>query len=348
MACRILPSEHFPAKRGLSDRLRSAGSLTAVSALIVSLAGCSNYERPRRPAWRTQAEHACLARGLVRASFHVQPAPEIDGPSICGLTRPFKVSALQDGAVTLGATSTLDCSMIAALDDWMGTIVQPAARARFGEPVVELRPMGAYSCRPMNNQPGARFSEHAFGNALDVGGFRLAGGREISVVRDWARGDEAARAFLQDVHAGACGTFTTVLGPGSDMFHYNHIHVDLAMHGATSTGPRRICKPRPQQSPPPQGPNDGLPEAPDIEDEIEIAQAGRPPIDRPAAIRPGPGPAPVASVPAPVANPVSRPRAFAFAPTPPAPVGVATLRAPRGTPEGKPADWDLPPSPAQR
>ncbi len=323
MACRILP-------------------FAAVATLIVALVGCSNYQRPQRPAWRTQAENACLAQGQVRASIQVQPAQEIDGPSICGLTRPFKVSALQDGAVTLSSTSTLDCPMIAALDAWLSTIVQPAAQARFGVPVAEVRSMGAYSCRPMNNQPGARFSEHSFGNALDVGGFRLADGREISIVRDWTRGDEASRAFLRDIHSGACGSFTTVLGPGSDMFHYNHIHLDLAMHGATSTGPRRICKPRPQQTPFPQGPHDGLPEAPEIEDEIEIAQAGRPPIERPAAIRAGPGSPPVASVPTPMVTPVPRPRAYnAFAPIPPAPIGVATLRAPRPTPAGGPPDWDL-------
>jgi hypothetical protein len=322
MACRILP-------------------FAVAAALIVALAGCSNQERPQRPAWRTQAENACLARGLIRSSAFIQPAQAIDGPGICGLTRPFKVSALQDGAVTLGTTATLDCSMTAALDDWVSTAVQPAARARFGVPIAEIHSMGAYSCRSMNNQPGARLSEHAFGNALDIGGFRLADGRDISIMRDWTRGDEGVRAFLQDIHAGACGSFTTVLGPGSDMFHYNHIHLDLAMHGNTSMGPRRVCKPRPQQTPVPQGPRDGLPEAPEIEDEIEIAQA-RQRGDRPASIHAGPGPAPVAAVPAAVVAPLPKPRAVsAFAPIPAAPVGVATLRAPRDFPEGKPSDWDL-------
>lgn len=330
MACRILP-------------------FAAIAALIVALAGCSNYERPRRPAWRTQAEQACLAQGLVRASAYVQPASEIDGPGICGLTRPFKVVALQGGTVGLNATSTLDCSMIAALDSWLGAVVQPAARARFGEPVAEIHSMGAYSCRPMNNQAGARLSEHAFGNALDIGGFRLADGREISIQRDWTRGDEGTRAFLQDIHSGACDLFTTVLAPGSNMFHYNHVHLDLAMHGNTSSGPRRICKPSPHLGPAPRGPNDGLPDAPEIEDDIEIAQA-RTRTDRTAAtVRVGPGPAPVASLPPAAVMPVPRPRSFsAFAPTPPAPIGVATLRGPRGAPEGRPLDWDLPPPVLQR
>lgn len=323
----------------------------AVAALIVSLAGCSNYERPRRPAWRTQAENACLAQGLVRASYHMQPAQEIDGPGICGLTRPFKVTAFHDGAVTLNSTATLDCPMIAALDTWLRTVVQPAARARFGEPIAEIRTMGAYACRPMNNQAGSRLSEHSFGNALDIGGFRLAEGREISIVRDWTRGDDPTRAFLQDIHAGACETFTTVLAPGSNMFHYNHIHVDLAMHGNSATGPRRICKPRPEQAPSPQGPRDGLPDAPEIEDEIDIALA-RPRSERAPSIQAGPGAGPVAALPAAVATPVPRPRMLnAFAPTPPtppAPIGIATLRASRGPAEGRPTERGLPAPIAQR
>ncbi|MGB6493903.1 MAG: extensin family protein, partial [Methylocella sp.] len=128
-------------------------------ALLLALVGCSNYERPRRPAWRGAAEAACLAQKLIHVSAYVQPAREIDGPGICGLTRPFKVSALLDGAVRFNSVYTLDCPMIAALNAWLGEIVQPAARARFGQPVAEIDSMGAYSCRTMNNQPGGRISE---------------------------------------------------------------------------------------------------------------------------------------------------------------------------------------------
>src|SRR5271157_3559289 len=248
---------------------------------LAALAGCSKFERAQRPAWRTNAENACLARGRVAFSAYVQPAAhEIDGPSICGLTRPLKVTALQGGAVQFNATQTLDCSMVAELDAWLTEVVQPAAQARFGLPVAEIDSMCSYNCRGMNNQIGARLSEHSFGNALDVGGFRLADGRIITLVHDWTRGDPQTQAFLRDVHSGACGHFATVLSPGSNMFHYNHIHLDLAMHGMTSTGPRRICKPAPQMTEPPslrEGPRkDALPDAPDIDDDLDIAQVGTP------------------------------------------------------------------------
>ncbi len=47
-------------------------------------------------------------------------------------------------------------------------------------------------------QPFGASSEHAFGNALDIAGFRLAGGDEVSVVRGWWKGSPRERAFLQD------------------------------------------------------------------------------------------------------------------------------------------------------
>ena len=143
-----------------------------------ALAGCSKFERAERPAWRTRAENACISERKVAFSAYVQPAAhEIDGPSICGLTQPLKVTALQGGAVQFNSTQTLDCSMVAELDAWLADVVQPAAQARFGQPVAQIDSMGSYNCRGMNNQIGARLSEHSFGNALDVGGFRLADGR---------------------------------------------------------------------------------------------------------------------------------------------------------------------------
>ena len=226
-------------------------SLSLSLALAALLAGCSGPWKPQRPAWRTHAENACLAQKRVQPSEWIALANEVEGPGVCGLTKPFRVTALQGGAVTFNATATLDCPMVAELDAWLADVVQPAAQTRFGQRVAQINSMGSYACRGMNNQRGAQLSEHSFGNALDIGGFVLADGREITLVRDWWRGDEQARAFLMDVHRGSCGHFSTVLSPGSNAFHYNHIHVDLAQHGRSG---RSICKPEPQDTAPPPEP----------------------------------------------------------------------------------------------
>jgi hypothetical protein len=238
-----------------------------------SLAGCGFFGRPERPAWRTQAENACFARNLVALSNTIVAYHEIDGPGICGMTRPLKVYALDDGKVSVDKVLTIDCPMIPQLEAWLRDIVQPDAEARFGQKVATVNVFGAYSCRSIDNEPGARLSEHAFGNAVDVAGFTLADGRSIQFVRDWKSVGTQEAAFLHESHAGACRYFNTVLGPGSDVFHYNHIHLDLASHGATDTGPRRICRPTPEPGlPPPPAAPDGLPPAPDIEEPLDIAR----------------------------------------------------------------------------
>jgi hypothetical protein len=104
--------------------------------------------------------------------------------------------------------------------------------------VVEIKQISAYSCRGMVGAGSSGISEHAFGNALDIAGFTLADGRKISVQHGW-RGTPEEQGFLHDVQLYACETFTTVLAPGYNAAHYNHIHVDL-MRRASG---RRPCRP---------------------------------------------------------------------------------------------------------
>ena len=294
---------------------------------LLSLAGCGWIERAQRPAWRTQAENVCLASGRVKFSESIQPRPEIDGPGACGMTHPLKVSALKDGALPFDKSVVMDCSMIPALEAWIDNSVQPAAMARFGSPVATLEVFGAYSCRSVDNLSGAPLSEHAFGNAVDVSGFKLADGREISIVRDWKRDNTQESAFLHEAHAAACQEFTTVLGPGADVFHYNHFHLDLAMHGSTNTGPRRYCRPAPAPNllPPPRAP-DGLPPAPDIEEPMDVSRAKpfpAPPQGQPRFAQApidlhgfsGAAPPPVGTYQAPTYAPVLPPEAIDRNPT---------------------------------
>ena len=314
--------------------LRRILPFAAFAAVLLLLAGCSDFGRARRPAWRTEAENACIAQRLIQPSAYIEPEREINGPGICGLTRPFRVTALLDGSVTFNSAYTLDCPMIAELNNWLRDVVEPEAQARFNQRVVEITSMGSYSCRGINGMAGARLSEHAFGNAIDIGGFRLADGRLITVVHDWTRGDDAAKAFLRNVDGGACSYFTTVLGPGYNMFHYNHIHVDLAMHGNTSTGPRRICHPQPHVAPPASKP-DGLPEPPPIDEDLDIAQAGAAGAQALAlhgSTLHGPGGTIDGAVPPPVSI-------GNYTPIPPRRGQLRENGA--FVPEGKPRDWDI-------
>jgi len=142
------------------------------------------------------------------------------------------------GPVAMKPTATLACPIVSVLDRWLADSVQPAAMRWFGARVVEIKQISAYSCRGMNGNSHAHISEHAFGNALDIAGFTLADGRQVTVREGW-RGLPEEQGFLRDIEAGACQQFSTVLAPGSNAYHYDHIHVDL-MRPASR---RLICEP---------------------------------------------------------------------------------------------------------
>src|ERR1700755_334927 len=171
------------------------------------LTSCGFPGREERPVWRAQAENACFARKQVPLSDTIAAAPEIDGPGICGMTRPLKVSALADSSIAVDKTLTLDCPMIPSLEPELNATADPDAQARFGQRVATVNVFGAYSCRGIDNMPGARLSEHAFGNAVDVAGFTLGDGRKIDFVHDWKTPDSQEAAFLHEAHAGACQYF---------------------------------------------------------------------------------------------------------------------------------------------
>jgi len=211
----------------------------------------SNLQAP--PNWRRSAGDRAPPRGAsaTRAEDndveelppYARPGAAPIGPvtparPLPPLGPPRGPQAAFSTPVEVKPNATLACPIVSALDHWIMNAVQPAAQKWFGRPVVEIKQISAYSCRGMNGQPGARISEHAFGNALDIAAFVLADGHRITVKGGW-RGTPEEQGFLRDVQGAACDQFTTVLAPGSNAFHYDHIHVDL-MRRASG---RRICQP---------------------------------------------------------------------------------------------------------
>ena len=176
-----------------------------------------------------------------RATYQEQPYPANRNvapyvPPRLGPSRGSPVNGF--GAVVMKPTATLACPIVSALDRWLTDSVQPSAMRWFGSPVAEIKQISAYSCRGMNGNSRSQISEHAFGNALDIASFTLADGRRISVKDGW-KGLPEEQGFLRDIQGAACQVFNTVLAPGSNIYHYDHIHVDLMRR---PTG-RLICQP---------------------------------------------------------------------------------------------------------
>jgi hypothetical protein len=164
----------------------------------------------------------------------------IDGPGACGLQQPLRVSALAGGTIGLTSRATMSCSALSSVDRWVKEVVEPAAMLYYRQHVTGMT-VGSYSCRNQDSKWVANISEHAFGNAVDVMGFKFSDGRSMSVVNGW-KGDARDQAFLREIAVDACDYFTTVLAPGSDSYHANHIHIDLSRHD--SGWQRHVCQPK--------------------------------------------------------------------------------------------------------
>ena len=117
---------------------------------------------------------------------------------------------------------TLRCSMAEAIALWVRTDLG-AALAELGSVSVAITNGGSYNCRGRNNDASAKISEHGRGNAFDLGPVKLADGAVIDLSNRFT-----PQSFRQRLRNDTCNRFSTVLGPGSDPYHANHIHLDLA------------------------------------------------------------------------------------------------------------------------
>jgi hypothetical protein len=166
-------------------------------------------------------------------------APIEDGP--CGIEAPIKLVSIGagDDRVKLSPAATVDCRVGSALARWLNDDAQPAAQTAFNARITGLKIAASYSCRPRDNIKGAPLSEHSFGNAIDISAFRVGEGKDAQWIEVGPREDADApdAKFLTEIRADACGPFRTVLGPGSDSYHTNHFHFDLAQRN--KNGKRR-------------------------------------------------------------------------------------------------------------
>lgn len=260
--------------------MRRVAYVSVLLLLAVALTGCalSFFGYERRAPWRDAEEKSCMRQRLVVLSAYDQPEPRLNGGGACGIYAPIKVSAFESGSLPLTPSAMMNCPMTTAVEGWLTESVQPAALAWFGEPVAAVTDFGAYSCRPVDDIQGKQLSEHSFGNAIDISGFRLMDGTLVSVKHDWYMGNERERGFLREIFSAACERFKTALGPGAK-YHDDHFHLDLAHHGEEGTS--RYCNPRPNGPAPVRAPYSGM-----------MANNQPQPFDWRAtgSVRPAPGP----------------------------------------------------------
>ncbi len=185
-------------------------------------------------------EERCLD-ALRADGVEAERAESYDSKGHCVIDDPVVVRSVRGsaGSVTFPASPLMNCRFASALTGWIKGIVAPVAAQTMSSPMKSVETGPGYVCRNMNTAASGKRSAHAIGNALDLVGFRLADGRRITIENyDTATGSE--REFLVALRTAACGYFLTVLGPGSDAAHGNHLHVDIAQVGRSAN--YRICQ----------------------------------------------------------------------------------------------------------
>jgi hypothetical protein len=172
-----------------------------------------------------KAKAACGAV-LANPRVHLHLLPPIRN-GVCGAPAPILLEGFRSARpVTLSPAATTTCRVAEMLDRWMETVVQPAARELLHEAVVTVLVEDSYSCRNRYRDSRQKLSNHALALAIDVSGFVTAGRNQVSVLQHWPLNDPRS-AFLHRVYHGACGLFTTTLGPTANAAHHDHFHLDV-------------------------------------------------------------------------------------------------------------------------
>ncbi|QEE44568.1 extensin [Rhizobium sp. WL3] len=181
---------------------------------------------PPPPTEDPAALAACLADlRTIGASFETDTA--IDDAGGCGIAAPVTLKKVLPD-VMLEPEATIRCETALQLARMTRDMLRPAAEAAFPDKpkLTGIRHASGYVCRKRNSAETGKVSEHAYGNAIDIAGLRFGDTEEPVMIAKQDDGTAEA-AFQRAFNALACLYFTTVLSPGSDPTHQDHMHLDV-------------------------------------------------------------------------------------------------------------------------
>jgi hypothetical protein len=220
--------------------MRLLTALVWLAGTDCGIAGDVPLPRPRPPLWsEPQSFREAAGPDFDSASVSanatdcnqrlaevaaIVPMPRLIGPDACGGSDMVELDAVRlpdSRRIAVEPSALLNCAMAESFANWVRDEVTPRV-AKLGSPLRAVENYDSYECRSRNRIPGARLSDHAHGDAIDVRAFHLADGRRLELTDVTV--DKSLREALRET---ACHRFTTVLGPGADSHHNGHIHVDL-------------------------------------------------------------------------------------------------------------------------
>jgi hypothetical protein len=174
----------------------------------------------------------------------IELLPRLIGPGECGGRDMIRLNAVllpNRKRVEVKPTAVLRCAMAESFAAWVRDEASDRVAAR-GDALRSVDTYGSYECRGRNWVADAKLSEHGKGNAIDLRALVLADGRHITFTDE-----TVSKTLRDDLRDSACHRFTTVLGPGADGHHNDHIHLDSLERNNGA----RICQWDVREPPPP-------------------------------------------------------------------------------------------------
>jgi hypothetical protein len=215
-------------------------------------------EKPAEQATAPPPPSAC--RLALTDAIAIAPSiPDIKGPGECGAEDVVRLEAVvlaDKRRVSVKPAAILRCAMASEIANWI-RIDMASLATSLGSVITDLDNLDSFECRGRNGIAGAKMSEHGRANALDVHDLKLANGQTISFTDR-----TVSREVRESVLHSMCARFTTVLGPGSDGYHEEHIHLDLMeRHNNYKICQWNVWDPLPQIAPllPAERPEDAPP-----------------------------------------------------------------------------------------
>jgi len=165
---------------------------------------------------------ACLA-ALETADTQYQKMPDLEQSENCRIRDRVRLTRV--GTAHLAPVETT-CAIALRLAMWEAHALRPAATQFLNQPVTQIGHLSSYSCRQIRTPDGnsARMSSHATAEAIDISGFQLGNGRNVTLRDGWRGADDEA-AFLRAARDGACRWFKVTLGPDFNELHQDHLHI---------------------------------------------------------------------------------------------------------------------------
>jgi hypothetical protein len=198
-------------------------------------------QRDQLPA-NDASNQGCLAHLQALDIRFDRPAMAVTNSLGCLIQEPVRLHAIPArsrvvGSIRLPEGPTVSCAFAERFSDWLGNLVSPLIAGRLNAEIKAVHTGAGFECRNRNGLPTGKLSEHALGTAIDIASFELSNGTSILIK---SNEDDETQQTLRIVRTAACGWFTTVLGPGSDAFHVDHLHLDILRHGMSDR--YRICQ----------------------------------------------------------------------------------------------------------